>query len=57
MFVTDVKIGLSSSLLPAETVEKITKEQELEELRRVVLNYDQRENRFFPYRSVYFFHI
>lgn len=45
MFGTDVKIGLSSSLLPAEAVEKLTTEQELEEiLQSVVLNYEQREN-------------
>jgi len=45
MFGTDVKIGLSSSLLPAETVEKLTTEQELEEiLQSVVSNYEQREN-------------
>jgi len=45
MFGTDVKIGLSSSLLTAETVEKLTTEQELEEiLQSVVANYEQREN-------------
>lgn len=45
IFGTDVKIGLSSSLLPAETVEKLTTEQELEEiLQSVVSNYEQREN-------------
>jgi len=32
MFGPDVKIGLSSSLLPAETVEKLTTEQELDEI-------------------------
>lgn len=45
MFGTDVKIGLSSSLLPAEAVEKLTTEQELEEiLQCVVSSYEQRDN-------------
>jgi len=45
MFGTDVKIGLSSSLLQAETGEKLITEQNLEEiLQSVVSNYEQREN-------------
>jgi non-canonical (house-cleaning) NTP pyrophosphatase len=45
MFGTDVKIGLSSSLLPAEVVEKLTTEQELEEiLQSIVTDYEQKED-------------
>ncbi|VVC45246.1 Hypothetical protein CINCED_3A007155 [Cinara cedri] len=38
MFDTDVKIGLSSFLLPAEVVEKLTTEQELEEILQSVVS-------------------
>ncbi|XP_016662610.1 uncharacterized protein LOC107884622 [Acyrthosiphon pisum] len=45
MFGTYVKIGLSSSLLSAEAVEKSTTEQELEEiLQSVVSDYEHRDN-------------
>ncbi|XP_026811263.1 KRAB-A domain-containing protein 2-like [Rhopalosiphum maidis] len=44
LFSTDVKIGLSS-LLPAEAVEKLTTEQELEEiLQSVVSDYEQKDD-------------
>lgn len=44
MFGIDIKIGLSSSLLPIETLGKLSSEEDLEEILQHVSNYEQDDN-------------